>query len=498
MLNQKLQQRLLQKLSPQQVLVMRLLQEPILSLEQRVKQEIEENPALEEAVAEDQEEDQNMEDSETESIEGDEDELTLESEVSPEENNEFTFEDYLDDEEIPEYKLTANNKGPDDDSREIPVISSVSFQDYLLAQLGMNKISDDKFIIAANIIGNLDDAGYLRRDLNALVDDLAFNQNIQTSVKEVTAILRMVQCFDPPGIAARTLQECLIIQLDRMEPKTVSISLASEIIRNHFEEFSKKHYDKIRSRLKISDEELKRAIDVIQTLNPKPGGSVTETTRDQQYIIPDFIITNTGGELEVSLTSRNAPDLIVNRQYLDMLKEFSRGKRKATNSERAAMTFIKQKIDAARGFIDAIRQRQETLLTTMAAIMEYQKEYFLSGDEARLKPMILKDVAGVVGMDVSTISRVANSKYVQTPFGTFLLKSFFSDGVETAQGEMVSTREVKMILRDAINSEDKLKPFSDEELEEILKAKGYNIARRTIAKYRQRMNIPVARLRKEI
>jgi RNA polymerase sigma-54 factor len=498
MLNQKLQQRLLQKLSPQQVLVMRLLQEPILSLEQRIKQEIEENPALEESVSEDQEEDQSMEDSETESIEGDEDELTLETEVSPEENNEFTFEDYLDDEEIPEYKLTANNKGPDDDSREIPVISSVSFQDYLLAQLGMNKISDDKFIIAANIIGNLDDAGYLRRDLNALVDDLAFNQNIQTSVKEVSAILRMVQCFDPPGIAARTLQECLIIQLDRMEPKTGSIALASEIIRNHFEEFSKKHYDKIRSRLKISDEELKRAIDVIQTLNPKPGGSVTENARDQQYIIPDFIITNTGGELEVSLTSRNAPDLIVNRQYLDMLKEFSRGKHKATNSEKAAMTFIKQKIDAARGFIDAIRQRQETLLTTMAAIMEYQKEYFLSGDEARLKPMILKDVAGVVGMDVSTISRVANSKYVQTPFGTFLLKSFFSDGVETAQGEMVSTREVKMILKDAINSEDKSKPFSDEELEEILTAKGYNIARRTIAKYRQRMNIPVARLRKEI
>jgi RNA polymerase sigma-54 factor len=498
MLNQKLQQRLLQKLSPQQVLVMRLLQEPILSLEQRIKQEIEENPALEEAVAGEEDQDQVLDESVPESIEGDEDELSLESDVAPDENNEFTFEDYLDDEDIPEYKLTADNKDPDKDGREMPVISSVSFQDFLLAQLGMTKLSDEKFIIAANIIGNLDDAGYLRRDLNALVDDLAFNQNIQTSVKEVSSVLKLVQGFDPPGIAARDLQECLQIQLDRLEPKTVITALAGEIIRNHFTEFSKKHYDKICSRLKISEEDLRKAVDVIQGLNPKPGGSATETTRDQQYIIPDFIITNTDGELEVLLTSRNAPELMVNHQYIEMLKEFSRSRRKATSSEKAAMTFIKQKIDAARGFIDAIRQRQETLLTTMNAIMEYQKEYFLTGDDAKLRPMILKDIAEIVMMDVSTISRVANSKYVQTPFGTFLLKSFFTDGLETTHGEMVSTREVQKILRELIDGEDKQKPYSDEELEEFLKARGYNIARRTIAKYRQRLNIPVARLRKEI
>jgi RNA polymerase sigma-54 factor len=500
MLNQKLQQRLLQKLSPQQVLVMRLVQEPILSLEQRIKQELEENPALEEAMGDEDDLDilSGDEDSGIPDEEGSDEELTAEPELTSEENAGFDLEDYLDDEEIPDYRLTTDSKRPDNESREIPVISSVSFQDYLLAQLGMNKISDKDFIIAANIIGNLDDAGYLRRDLGALADDLSFNQNIDATPHEIESSLTMVQTFDPPGIAARNLQECLLIQLDRASIKTPAILMASEIIRNHFNEFSKKHYDKIKSRLRIGDDTLKEAFDEIQKLNPKPGGSIGDMARDQQYIIPDFIITNTDGELELTLNSRNAPELILNRQYIDMLRDFSKSKRTTTLSEKSAMSFIKKKIDAARGFIDAIRQRQETLLTTMAAIMDYQKEYFLSGDDARLKPMILKDIANIVKLDISTISRVANSKYVQTPFGTFLLKSFFSDSVQNTKGEEVSTREVKKFLKDIVEGEDKSNPYTDDQLVDMLKEKGYNIARRTIAKYRKNLRIPVARLRIEI
>ncbi len=499
MLNQKLQQRLLQKLSPQQVLVMRLVQEPILSLEQRIKQELEENPALEEAVEMEEETDFLGDDMEMEADgDGEEDELTGEPELAASENNEFELEDYLDDEEIPDYRLVADNKRPDGESREIPVISSVSFHDYLLAQLGMNKISDEGFIIAANIIGNLDDAGYLRRDLGALADDLSFNQNIQATPREIESALALVQSFDPPGIAARNLQECLILQLDRSPDRNPANRLAAEIIRDHFNEFSKKHYDKIKSRLRITDDDLKEAIEEIQKLNPKPGGSVGDLARDHQYIIPDFIITVADGELELSLNSRNAPELILNREYVDMLKAFSRSKTQVTASERSAMSFIKKKIDAARGFIDAIRQRQETLMITMTAIMEYQRDYFLTGDDTKLKPMILKDIASIVKLDISTISRVANSKYVQTPFGTFMLKSFFSDSVQNTKGEEVSTREVKQILQDIIEGENKSKPHTDDELVEMLREKGYNIARRTIAKYRKHLRIPVARLRIEI
>jgi RNA polymerase sigma-54 factor len=500
MLNQKLQQRLLQKLSPQQVLVMRLVQEPILSLEQRIKQELEENPALEETMGAEDELDYltGEEDTDFDEEQEQEEELTGEPELAVEENSEFALEDYLDDEETPDYRLITDNKRPDGENREIPVVSSVSFQDYLLAQLGMNKISDKDFIIAANIIGNLDDAGYLRRDLSALADDLSFNQNLDASPREIEASLAMVQSFDPPGIAARNLQECLLLQLDRSPEKNPATRVAADIIRDHFDEFSKKHYDKIKNRLHIGDDMLKEAIDEIQKLNPKPGGSVGDLSRDQQYIIPDFIITNTDGELELILNSRNAPELILNRQYVEMLKDFSRSKNKGTATERTAMSFIKKKIDAARGFIDAIRQRQETLITTMTAIMEYQREYFLSGDEARLKPMILKDIANIVKLDISTISRVANSKYVQTPFGTFLLKSFFSDSVQNTKGEEVSTREVKKFLKDIVEGEDKSHPYTDDELVDMLKEKGYSIARRTIAKYRKHLRIPVARLRIEI
>lgn len=498
MLNQRLQQKLLQKLSPQQVLVMRLVQEPIQSLEQRIKQEIEENPALEETSDLYEEPDQGMDDGPLESIDADEDEINIEPDLNLEENNEFTFEDYLDDEEIPDYRLVAHNKSPDDEPREIPVISSVSFQDYLLAQLGMNKISDKEFIIAANIIGNLDDAGYLRRDLGALIDDLAFNQNTHCDLKEVQSALKLVQNFDPPGIAARDLQECLMLQLDRNPSREGPVEIAREIIENQFLDFSKKKFEKIMSKLKITSEELKEAIEEIQKLNPKPGGSINEMGQSQQYVIPDFIITNHDGELELTLNQRNAPDLVLNRQYIDMLTAFNKSKKKASQSEKAAMAFIKQKLDAARGFIDAIRQRQHTLLTTMSAIMTYQQNYFLTGDDTQLRPMILKDIATIVGMDISTISRVANSKYVQTPFGTFLLKSFFSEGLQNDDGETISTRKIKKLLEEAIQAENKDKPLNDEELEKLLKEKGYNVARRTIAKYRKRLNIPVARLRTEL
>ncbi len=496
MLNQKLQQRLIQKLSPQQVLVMRLLQEPILSLEQRIKQEIEENPALDEGALEEEENEQ--EEIQLESIVAEEDEFRDDTEPVESAEDEFSFEDYVDEEEIPEYRLVADNKSPDEESREIPVISGISFQDFLIAQIGMHKFSDKQYIIAATIIGNLDESGYLRREIPALSDDLAFNQNIEATPEEILDVLKTVQSFDPPGIAARSLQECLLIQLQMKTDRTYTTELAEIIIKYYFDEFSKKHYEKILQKGNISEEELKEAIEEIQSLNPKPGAAISEVSRDNQYIVPDFLVTNSGGLLELTLNSRNTPELNLNRDYLEMLREYSGRKRKASASEKAALTFIKQKLDSARGFIDAIKQRQQTLYTTMQAILEYQREYFLTGDDTRLRPMILKDIATVVGMDISTISRVANSKYVQTPFGTFLLKTFFSESMLNTEGEEVSTREIKKILTDTIEAEDKSNPLTDDELMDILKEKGYNIARRTIAKYRKLLNVPVARLRKEL
>lgn len=496
MLNQKLQQRLIQKLSPQQVLVMRLLQEPLLSLEQRIKQEIEENPALEEGALEEDEHEQ--EEIQLESIDAEEDEFRDDNEPIESAEDEFSFEDYVDEEEIPEYRLVADNKNPDEESREIPIISGISFQDFLIAQIGLHKFTDKQYIIASTIIGNLDESGYLRREIPALSDDLAFNQNIEATPEEIIEVLTAVQTFDPPGIAARTLQECLLIQLRLKTDRTYSTELAEIIINYYFEEFSKKHYEKILQKGNISEEELKEAIEEIQSLNPKPGAAISEVSRDNQYIIPDFLVTNADGNIELTLNSRNTPELNLNRDYIEMLREYSGSKRKVTGSEKAALSFIKQKLDSARGFIDAIKQRQQTLFTTMQAILDYQQEYFLTGDETRLRPMILKDIANVVAMDISTISRVANSKYVQTPFGTFLLKSFFSESMLNTDGEEVSTREIKKILTDTISAEDKANPLTDDELMEILKTKGYNIARRTIAKYRKLLNVPVARLRKEL
>jgi len=498
MLNQKLQQRLIQKLSPQQVLVMRLLQEPVLSLEQRIKQEIEENPALEEASREEEEQENLMDEPTLESMDSDEDEFRDDQDPIGSSDDEFSVEDYMDEDEIPGYKLVADNKSPDDETREIPLASGISFQDYLLSQIGLHSFTDKQFIIASTLIGNLDESGYLRREIHALVDDLAFNQNIEATGKEILEVLKVVQTFDPPGIAARNLQECLLLQLAAKTERTYATRLAEVILKFYFEAFSKKHYEKILQKGNVSEEELKEAIDEIQTLNPKPGTAIAEVTRENHYIIPDFSISNQGNNLELMLNSRNTPELILNRDYLEMMREYGGNKKNASKSEKAALTFIKQKIDSARGFIEAIKQRQETLYTTMRAIMDYQREYFLSGDDTRLRPMILKDIAQKVGLDISTISRVANSKYVQTPFGTFLLKSFFSESMQNTKGEEISTREIKKILSNIILAEDKSDPLPDDAMMDILKTRGYNIARRTIAKYRKQMNIPVARLRKEL
>ena len=495
MLNQKLQQRLIQKLSPQQVLVMRLLQEPILSLDQRIKQEIEENPALEEITKEEDEVDSMDDETTLDSIDSDEDEFQ-EQESASTADDEFTFEDYVDEGEIPEYRLVADNKSPDEVTREIPIISGVSFQDYLISQIGLHKFTDKQYIIAATIIGNLDESGYLCREIPALADDLAFNQAIEATHEEILEVLRVVQTFEPAGIAARSLQECLLIQLENKSDRTYTTDLAAIIIKFYFDEFSKKHYEKILQKGNISEEELREAIAEIQRLNPKPGITISEVSRDSQYIIPDFLITNNDGILELTLNSRNTPELSLNRDYISMLHEYGGAKRKT--SEKDALVFIKQKLDSARGFIDAIKQRQETLYITMKAIMDYQSEYFLTGDDIKLRPMILKDIANIVSLDISTISRVANSKYVQTPFGTLLLKSFFSESMLNTVGEEISTREIKKILSDTIEAETKSKPLTDDELVDLLKIQGYNIARRTIAKYRKQLNVPVARLRKEL
>jgi len=492
-LNQKLQQRLLQKLSPQQIQLMKLLQLPTIALEQRIKQEMEENPALEEGV-EDEENDQENEDEEFEDALDDEE---VETEKPDKENDEFSLDDFIEDDETPTYKLNSNNTSPDDDKgqKEIPFSVGVTFHELLQQQLGLRVMDDKQFQIALHLIGNLDDSGYLERDIRAMVDDLAFAQNIETNIEEITSLLKIIQEFDPPGVGARNLQECLMLQLQRKDTKDPAIITAMMILEQYFDEFTKKHYDKIIKKALISEEVLKAAINQILLLNPKPGNTQSESSKTTQYIIPDFTITNSGGELELSLNSRNAPELRVSGTYSEMLQDYSV---KKNGQQKEALNFVRQKIDSARWFIDAIKQRQATLILTMEAIMNYQREYFLEGDETLIKPMILKDISEKVGLDISTISRVSNSKYVQTPFGTFLIKKFFSESMSTDSGEEVSTIEVKRILQDCIESESNKKPLTDDELAKILKEKGYNIARRTIAKYREQLNIPVARLRKTL
>jgi RNA polymerase sigma-54 factor len=484
MLRQVQSQKLLQKLSPQQIQLMKLLQLPTIALEQRIKEEMEMNPALEEGSEADDEPRDEFENEEYEEPKSDENQ-----------RDDFALTDYMDDDEGASYKLKANNISPDEERKEIPFSVGLSFQDMLESQLGMKALDDREYQIADYLIGNLDDDGYLRRDLGSIVDDIAFSQNIVTTEEELQELLKVIQDFDPAGVGARDLQECLLIQLRKKELQTQIVELATEVVEKQMDEFSKKHYDKIQKKLEIDDETLREVINEILKLNPRPGNSMADGQKSYQQVIPDFTIAIDEGELMLGLNSRNAPDLKVSREYNKMFEEYSKTKDKA-NKE--ASMFIKQKLDGARWFIDAIQQRNQTLLFTMNAIMEYQKDYFLTGDETLLRPMILKDIAEKVGLDISTISRVANSKYVQTPFGTFLLKTFFSESLSTDSGEEVSTREVKKILSDCINAENKKKPLTDDKLAKILKEKGYNIARRTIAKYREQLEIPVARLRKEL
>lgn len=494
-LSQGLYQKQLQKLSPQQIQLMKLLQVPTAQLEERIKEELEENPALE--TGEEEEKEEFDLDNADDEFDNKEDEFDLDG--SQDEYENIDISDYIHegDDEVGDYKLKDDNYPELDDSKTLPHKVETGFNDLMLEQLGMLNLDEHKHIIAEQIIGNLDDDGYLRRDISAIVDDLAFRQNIITTEAEIESLVKLIQEFEPAGVCARSLQECLLIQLERKSPRTKPVELAIKILKKNFEEFTKKHYEKIQKRLNITDEELKEVINQIIHLNPKPGGNVGENNTNEGYVIPDFFIINNNGKLELSLNSKNAPDLRISEGYRDMLKDYEKGSKK-DKRQKEAVLFIKQKIDSAKWFIDAIKQRQHTLITTMNAIMQYQYDFFCTGDDTELKPMILKDIAERTNLDISTISRVANSKFVQTEFGTYRLKFFFSESLQTDSGEEVSTREVKKILSDLIGEESKKNPLSDERLTELLQEKGYNIARRTVAKYREQLNIPVARLRKEI
>lgn len=454
-----------------------------MELEQRIKQELEENPALEEGNEEIEDEFESQDDD-------------FEADNDDEFGDDFDISEYFDD-DTPDYKTQVNNKSKDDEERVIPLSSEATFQERLSEQLHLLDLDDKQFQIADIIIGNLDESGYLNREVEALVDDLAFSANIVASEEEVEEVLKLVQELDPPGIGARDLRECLLLQIDRKQNGDITLFTAKKILQDHFEEFTRKHYDKIQKKLEIEDEDLKDAIDAIIRLNPKPGGASREAAKNMQQVIPDFMISESDGRLDLQINGRNAPELKISREYEQLLRSYAEGA-KTSKSDKDALTFVKSKLEGAKWFIDAIRQRQNTLLFTMDAIMTYQKAFFLSGDETRMRPMILKDIADIVKMDISTISRVANSKYVQTPYGVYPLKYFFSESLSTDSGEEVSTREVKKILSDAIEAENKRRPLTDEHLAKLLNDKGYNIARRTIAKYREQLNIPVARLRKEL
>jgi RNA polymerase sigma-54 factor len=494
-LSQSLQQKLLQKLSPQQIQLMKLLQVPTANLEERIKEEMEENPALEQ----EEEKHDEFEESKDEFSENAEENFE-EPDGSENDYDNIDISDYVQegDDEIADYKLRDDNYGSDDDDKKtIPFKTETSFYETLLDQLGLLKLDEKEHRIAEQIVGSIDEDGYLRRETSAIVDDLAFRQNIMTTDEEVESIIKKIQQFDPPGVAARDLQECLLLQLNRMQDEGKNVTIAIKAISKYFDEFTKKHYEKIQRGLDLNDEQLKEVMQQITRLNPKPGGNVGEINKAESYVVPDFFIMNNAGKLELTLNSRNAPELRISEGYRDMLKEYDRGTKK-DKRQKEAVLFIKQKIDSAKWFIDAIKQRQHTLLDTMTAIMNHQHDFFLTGDQTTLRPMILKDIAEKTGLDISTVSRVANSKFVQTEFGTYRLKFFFSESLSTESGEEVSTREVKKILSDLIEAENKKKPLSDEHLTEMLQQKGYNIARRTVAKYREQLNIPVARLRKEL
>lgn len=490
-LHQSLQQKLLQKLSPQQIQLMKLLQVPTAILDERIKEEMEENPALEQAD-EDSHEDEFEKDEFTEP--GEEEYKT---EGTEDEYENIDISDYVHegDDDVGDYKMRDENYPEKDDNRVIPHKVETSFMEIMLQQLGLLKLSEKQMKIAEQLVGSLDDDGYLRREISAIIDDLAFRQNVDTDEVEIQQLLMQIQQFDPPGVGARSLQECLLLQLQRKADQGKIIEISIKVLEKYFDEFTKKHYEKIQRALTLTDEQLREIISQIVKLNPKPGGTAGDTGKNTNYVIPDFFIANNVGKLELSLNSKNAPDLRISEGYRDMLKDYDKGTKK-DKRQKEAVLFIKQKIDSAKWFIDAIKQRQNTLLNTMEAIMNYQHEFFVTGDETELRPMILKDIAERTNLDISTVSRVANSKFVQTEFGTYRLKFFFSESLQTDSGEEVSTREVKKILMDMIEEESKKHPYSDEKLTDMLQEKGYNIARRTVAKYREQLNIPVARLRK--
>jgi RNA polymerase sigma-54 factor len=486
MLKQHLQFKLSQKLSPQQIQLMKLIQLPTQAFEQRLKQELEENPALE--IGKD--EGDNLENDDLGELYEDEGDHEV---VATEDIN---IDEYLSDDEVPEYRTQANNYSPDDDEKNIPYASGTSFNQYLINQLNTVYLNEQEWAIAEFLVGSVDESGYIRRPVSDIVDDLAFTQNIFVDEATINKVLAIVHELDPPGVGARTLEECLIIQLRRKEP-TPAVELAINILEKSFEHFSKKHYKQLLQKYDITEEQLREAITEIEKLNPKPGGSYSGNSRIVDHVVPDFSIRIVEGDLELSLNGRNAPELHISREYSNMLAGY-KSARDRTKSQKDAVIFIKQKLDAAKWFIDAIKQRQQTLFITMNAIMEYQREYFLSGDERKLRPMILKDIADEISMDVSTVSRVANSKYVDTPYGTRLIKDYFSESMKNEQGEDVSTKEIKKILETVIGEENKKRPLTDDKLARILKDQGYPIARRTVAKYREQLNLPVARLRKEI
>lgn len=484
-------QKLQQNLSPQQIQLMQLIQVPTMELAMRIKEEIETNPALEFDDNDSDEENLNNDNVDTfDDGQGDDEHYDPLSD----------FDDYLndDDEDDAAYKRYANNSSPDDEHYEAPISNEASFQDSLLEQLAFRKLDGRKQKIGEYIIGNIDDSGYLSRPISGISDDLIFSQNMDVSDEEIREVLNVIKEFDPAGVGAENLRDCLLIQLKRLENEDFEEDYedAINIIENFYTDFTQKHYDKIIAKSGMTEDELKTAIDHILKLNPKPGGTMSAPSHSTNYVIPDFTVVSNGDSLELSLNSRNTPDLRVSKDYKEMLAEYA--KKKNTKENREAVTFIKNKIDSAKVFIDLINQRQNTLYVTMKAIMEKQYDFFITGDESKLKPMILKDIASVVGLDISTISRVANSKYVQTAFGTYKLKFFFSEGIVSDEGEEVSTRKIKQIIKESVDNEDKKKPLTDDELTTVLKEKGFTIARRTTAKYREQLEIPVSRLRKEL
>ena len=483
MLKQQLQQKLQQKLSPAQIQVIKMLEVPTLELEERIRQELEENPALEEGAESDKESEEM-------------DDLNIDDGGN---NDDIDVDDYMMDDDIPDYKLKTNNSSKDDKYEDIPFSAGMTFHEFLVDQIGLLQLSHHERQLTEYVIGNIDEEGYLRRTPEAMVDDIVFHAGIETTDNEMMRIIHLVRQLDPAGVGASNLQECLLLQLERKNASQ-AVQLALQVIKEYFEEFSKKHYDKIQRGLNMDDTLMKHVLNEIIHLNPKPGnawgGNILE--KSMTAIVPDFLLENDEGILTVSLNNSNIPELRVSTTYNELFQDYAASKQNQSREMKEAVMFVKQKIDSARWFIDAIKQRQQTLLTTMMAIVQFQKEFFIEGDDTYMKPMILKDIADRTGYDISTISRVSNSKYIQTEFGIFPVKYFFSESMTNDSGEEVSTREIKKILQDCIDNENKRKPWNDETLAEVLKTKGYVVARRTVAKYREQLNIPVARLRKEI